>query len=153
MKKVLLSVLVMSSFVLSTAHARPASGTTVPVIVSSVSPSGATALVTSDIRDGSGKVVITQGSHVQTHVEYVPARRLGRPAEATVKLLSVTANNGVSVPLMGEVVLKGRSRTGMAAGLTAGTLLIYGPLNFLHLLHRGGDLPSGHSVHSTATVQ
>lgn len=153
LKRTILSLLVMSSFALSNAYARPASGTTVPVLVSSISASGANALVSADIRDASGNVVIAQGSHVQTQVDYRPARRIGRPAEATVKMISVTAQNGTTIPLSGEIVVKGQSKKGKAAGLTAGMFFLYGPLNFLHLLHRGGDLPAGQSVHSTATVQ
>ncbi len=104
------------------------------------------------------EIVIPAGSQVRGTVVSVRKRKdAGRPGKITIKAESVQAIDGSQVPLNSEnLSRKGKSKAGLAWGLTIGAFLLFvwfliGLLSPLFLLIKGKDaiIPAGTSINAT----
>ena len=139
-------------------------GTSIPIETSSMITSGNVVVgqrvnlrVSYAVKIGR-EIVIPAGSQVQGTVVSVKKRGIaGRPGKITIKAESVQAIDGTQIPLNSEPVSwKGKSKAGLAWGLTIGVFILLvwiliGFLSPLFLLIKGKDaiIPTGTSINAT----
>ncbi len=94
-------------------------------------------VVSKDIKDNNGSVLISEGAPVMVDLKIKNRKAVGRSGEISVNLKSVEAVDGQLIELLGETSVKPDDQKGKVLGIGLGVgLLLFFPM-LLYLLKKG----------------
>lgn len=94
-------------------------------------------VVSKDIKDPNGKILIAEGSPVVVDLQTKKTKAIGRSGEIIIKLKSVEAVDGQEIELTGDISIKPEDIQGKVLGISLGVGLLLFPPMLLYLLKKG----------------
>lgn len=110
-----------------------------PVIITSTSDikseikSPPNFVVTTDVKDINGNILIKQGTPVNVEIKNKRRSGVGKPGEIDIKFISTTSSDGQTIMLNGSLHEEGENKKGKAlgVGLGVGLLLLFPMLAYM----------------------
>lgn len=135
------------------------SGISVPVTltsdINSESKEQPTFIITSDIKDRAGNILIAQGTPVVTEANIKKRKGVGKPGLIDLKFISTTAIDGQVIMLNGTKHVEGENLKSKALGVGLGVGLLLFPPMLAYMAKKGGSaqMSSGLVPAHITTVQ
>jgi hypothetical protein len=158
MKKKALSTILLAVFLIGnlTAGGTIQNGTPVSVKlinqISSSSDDQPNFVVSDDVKDSEGNILIKQGTVVNTEFARKQRKSVGLPGSLSVKFVSTTSADGQMIPLAGSKTYTAPDKKGKVIGVAVGVGLFIWPM-LAYLAKKGEDVTvAPTTIFNAATV-
>lgn len=121
--------------------------------IKSESKTQPTFIVTNDVKDSNGNILISQGTPVLTETKTTKRKGVGKGGKIDIKFISTTSTDGQNILLNGTKNEEGESKRGKALGIGLGVGLALLPPMLAYMAKKGdpAEIKSG-TIISTITI-